>query len=423
MVTRLRKIVSWAPVFLVSTWCWAMERQLPLTLPAYVNYPVVDYLAEPPSTSWRGQTFGNVPYGHSWNDFSKEVPRVHQGLLGDPVIITGENESDYKIIVPGAFYGGDEKSGFVNTYWTSKKNLTVLPSSFESPVIKAVAIKPWADQKQGAIFSAGTQFTECREGEDAETGRRYWAVKNVATKLATEKAWLIPQETGCIWELSKKSMVKRFDGIMAVIEGWIDGRAVVPYAIGGLSVLDLFIDPDAFKLARYQSGHEIPDQTSDKTPVQTLGQWERPEGHLPGICTGLDCSNFVLMVYQRLLGIKEYGAKNSAMVEKFMDPLAEDENLQFGDIFQIRGHVMMIASDTHVYEVAGYGSGYGCLHKIAIKDRFKGVSNCAELEKLFRAKQPVVLMNKGWTKESKYDQFKLLSFMSLAKRAQKITVI
>lgn len=253
---------------------------------------------------------------------------------------------------------------------------------------------PWKDRKSGHIYSVGTRFKRC-------------SLKDTKKTYAFYLLDPLPQPTFRIAHIHKKdalvsypkSFKKAIDLFLNIIKRWIrDSEGIIPYVFGGSS----YTEPIADKGARIKRGFQC---------GLRIRYWDRYNAQQPH--SGFDCSNLILIAAQ-ICGIPYY-FKNTATIEGSLTPLPQNSMLKNGDLIWYKGHIFIISDVKRnlLIEAAGYDSGYGKLHEIALSTIFPKFKNFADLSALLNQPCEVYRLSKNKQPYKKITLFKAFRLSEL----------
>ncbi len=320
--------------------------------------------------------------------------RAHQGLFNELVSIIEEREDQAKIAFPNIVYGFDAVTQQpLNTFWIHKRYiiplnnlaenlLQTIPSPQYANGQTVVLIYPWRQ------FSVGTRFKRTPQHDS----QSHYAIVRADYSSQREIVDFIPHEDA-IPEIKQDSQSAR-RLFLQIINNLIDRVAaggtdnVVPYVWGGSS----FAQPYS-KLDFYLQD----------------GVWHRNGKHDP--YTGYDCSEFVLRMAQ-IAGI-HFPWKTTKVIGQSLRSLNNQDQLEEGDLIWVEGHVMIVSDieQNEIIEMCGYSSGYGCLHRIQLKNRFAEITTYADLLEYYHKNKPITFKNKQGVPVQKSNAVKLLKLV------------
>lgn len=392
-----------------------------------------------------------------YKDFScspdtKKCFRAHQGLFNDKLTVVSEKGDFVSVVYPNnsIVYGYDEKEKkFSEVFWIYKNYIAKIKDVKNSGILNA--IPGYFDEKtdgkelvtliwpfksiMGKTFSLGTKFVREKEKDkfDEQNNLIEYAIlvpDYDNQKLYTDyvkKEDVVLSSADFSDKYDKKSsynsnffdnkndldnknnnerekgkdrdfLLKRL-AFVKVVNNLIDridknfNGNVIPYVWGGSSFTNLY-DENKFEQKKDESGSD----------------WQR-DGKLEKIYNGYDCSEFVMRM-AKVAGLN-FPYKITSMIEKFKTGLEKTDKVQDGDLVWVPGHIMIVGSveNNELIESRGYGSGFGCVHRIKLKDIFNGIETYEQLKQVYDDKKPLELIDKFGKVQKKYDSFKILSLI------------
>lgn len=323
----------------------------------------------------------------------KGCPRAHQALFNEIADCHICQDQNVKVTFSEVIYGYDEQTKTIrNTLWAHQSDLIPLsqlstdvcnciPSSAYAQTPTIVLIYPWN------YYSVGTRFIHVRQ-LDTDTN---YAIMH--PNFETNSAYLdfVPHEDA-IEEVAQSQaqarnlFVKLVNDLVTRVEN--DQGQVIPYVWGGSS----FVQP-------YE----------DKAFYQEDGAWQRKGKSDP--YSGYDCSEFVMRM-AKIAGIS-FPWKTSTAIERGLKKLSHSDQLENGDVIWVPGHVMIVSNieKNELIEARSYSVGYGCIHRISLKECFEDINNYAELSYRYFNTIPVKFKNKSGQVLDKTYIIKLLKLL------------
>ena len=127
--------------------------------------------------------------------------------------------------------------------------------------------------------------------------------------------------------------------------------------------------------------------------------------------TGYDCSELIMRMAQ-LAGIN-FVWKTSQVMSEQCAPLTSDGFLEDGDLIWFPGHIVIVSSiaNNEIIEARGYGSGYGCVHRIKLSECFKGIETYDNLVDAYFSQTPLFLCDKQGEVTKELPVFKILKLI------------
>lgn len=324
----------------------------------------------------------------------KGCRRAHQGLYNELVNYLEEHEDQVKISYNNIVYGFDPATKQVfNTFWVYKKQvillkqlkeelLTAIPNDKygEEPTI--VLIYPWKE------FSLGTRFKHIAPC-DTEVA---FAIERIDYYTNSVVFDFVPKENA-IQEIIQDGQSAR-KLFVKIINDLIDRIArssknnVIPYVWGGSSFSELYLESAFYKKD---------------------GTWHREGKNDP--YSGYDCSEFVMRMAQ-IAGIY-FPWKTTTAIERGTRMLSEQDTLEEGDLIFVQGHVMVVSNirRNEIIESRGYGSGYGCIHRITLSECFDGINSYENLLSHYYNNKKIRFKDKKGIVADKFNCFKLLKLI------------
>jgi hypothetical protein len=324
--------------------------------------------------------------------------RAHQGLFNEVVTCMQVSGDHVQVSFDNILYGHDELTKEpLRTFWISRDKLLLLPEMEDLAFIPAplaftdseptsstlVLILPWRH------YSLATRFVRAPERDTATS----YGVKFFDAKTGGVQYDLVPKKRSRLEMTVSRPQARA--NFVTIVNKLVDytqrSGKVIPYVWGGSSCTQLY--DDSFKLSK-------------------KGNWTRPDQHKrSGPYNGYDCSELVLRLAQ-VSGVP-YFYKTSKMLADFGQELTPQDKLESGDLFWIPGHVMIISNlaKNELIEARGYGSGYGKVQRIALKDYFSNIKNFAQLRAAHLNKEPLVRLKGDGTVEGVVKEFKLIKLV------------
>ncbi len=304
--------------------------------------------------------------------------RFHQLKFNELVKVRTRLEHEVECEVQHFFYRGHDKKEY-KTAWVLKRDLVFLHdlpskallshippsykrndhvSRYNKNVLTLTA--PWADQRSGHTFSAGTRFVRC-PSKDTKDSYSIFVIAGESLKSFVRN---VPRSLAVVTYPHNETAAAAC--FVRLLKSWAHERGgIIPYVFGGCSYNGKII-PRGFSLVSHGSSSG------------EVSYWQR-NNLQPQSLSGFDCSSMILCAAQ-ICGIP-YFYKNSFTLCYAMDMLKKDEKLQNGDIIWYWGHVMVVSDvkKNLLIEAVGYDVGYGRVHEICIDKVFKQISTYPEL--------------------------------------------
>ena len=405
-------------ILLVTTLFLAHIAYANVPYKAVVIAPIADLVGAPIQTFFPNSTpaqayddlvvCGGTPAAHSY------CPRLHQLLFNEIVTVVEEKEDEVRVKNSSCFYIAKDNPAPQHAYWMLKKNLVPFqelenksidinhfpdPITFEDPnslideQVVTLAL-PWYDANTNQIFSAGTRFLRACEQQDSNADVPVH-IFDPATMIST--ITIIPASVLMI--APPESIAEKIKLFVQVLKAWANPESgFIPYVLGGSSFTITTNKPALEKYGTCQgadcSYYEIQDFNHAPKP-------------------GFDCSNLITRAAQ-LAGIPFF-FKNSLTIATYLKPLQPGQQLETGDIFWKKGHVIVV-SDTEkntVIEARGYTNGAGSVQEIELNKVFQNVSTCDDFSVAWRNKQAVERLGEDGTVIDSISDYKLLSLRSV----------
>lgn len=308
---------------------------------------------------------------------TSKCQRSHQALFNELVDCIDEDGDYYKIASKNTAYGLDtETQKPLNFYWAKKEGFALLkdipdlqssiPTSSYAQQPTVVLTLPWSQ------FSVATRFKHLPDLDIEDS----YAIELPDYQENSLKTAFVPKssalvEKSCDLCQSRKLMVSTLKKLLATLQAQ-NKDAVIPYIWGGSSFI-------------------TPHQADDFALID--GCWQRTEKANVDY-TGYDCSELVLR-FAQIAGLA-FPYKTSSFMEKNLQPLADTDIIEPGDIIWVPSHVMIVSDVEHneLIEAAGYSRGHGCVHAINLEDCFVGISDYEELRALHKEQSTVTFKAK-----------------------------
>lgn len=368
-----------------STWYGKDLQKL-----ALIKEPVVDLFITLPIQT-------GVPASPGSISAAGMCKRAHQGLFNEVVSCVQEVGDQIQISFDNVLYGHDpETKEPLRTFWIPRDKLVYLkdmedlsgvpaPLAFtdsEPEASTLVLALPWRN------YSLATRFVRAPE-HDTETA---YGVKFIDMATGVEQFGLVPQKRcrleGAISRQQARATFVALTNKLVDYIGALPGNKVVPYVWGGSSCTQPY--EDSFKMGR-------------------RGAWTRPEQRKrKGPYNGYDCSELVLRLAQ-ISGVPYFYKTTTTLAEHARELTARDK-LENGDLLWVPGHVIIISdiAKNELIESRGYGSGYGKVQRIKLKDYFGNAKTFAQLRRAHLKKEPLLQLKKDGSVDRVVKDFKLL---------------
>jgi cell wall-associated NlpC family hydrolase len=323
---------------------------------------------------------------------NKNCRRSHQGLYNELVDILEEKDNALKISFKDVSY---TTNGTLSTFWTEKQNILLVSDVEDSNILETIPHSEY-DQDQTIVltypwknFSVGTRF---KRKTDFDSDTSYGIVKAdyIDNQIIFDS---IPHENAIEEKhqdptTARALFVKNINDLITRVS--LDtSDSIIPYVWGGSSFFHAHKDTDFYK---------------------KNGSWERKEKK--NMYTGYDCSEFVMRM-AKVAGI-DFPWKTTTAIQQNQKALTKNDILEDGDLIWIQGHVMIISSieANELIEARGYSSGYGCIHRIKLRDAFEDILNYDDLLQRYYNNQSLNLKNKQGDFYLKADNFLLLKLIN-----------
>lgn len=338
-----------------TPWLSAME--------GFFNKPVVELCGDVQSKVYKddfAKKYDDIAYSGE----SREVNRrAQQGLFNQRCTVVKVDETTAEVLVElphVLLFNNQQQKLCPAQFWTLGKNVEPLTSQVEAlvpaPVVaempktfcdtkSIILTHPWYDATTQQTYAAGTRFVRIPDDDDRE---RY-AVVLVDSKKGKPVVTRVPREKAR-WCGEVLTEQERRELVINLLEEWCSGKGELPYVLGGASFMG------------YSS-----------SPAKLIGKewWREGPPH------GLDCSTLVATLAM-IAGIP-YAYKNTSTALKCGVRVKRYEQLQPGDLVVWYGHMVIVGKEDTVYEASGYASGYGCLTKKKLSERFEGIKRWADI--------------------------------------------
>lgn len=388
---------------------------------AVVVVPVADLVGAPIQTFFSQSSpeqayhdlvvCGGKPAMHSC------CPRLHQLLFNEIVTVIEEQNEEIRVQISSCFYVPKDRLVPQYTYWMLKQHVLSLqeleqknividsfpsPISFEDPesVINHQVVTlalPWHDVTTGHTFSAGTRFLKTTEQHKQTEG-----VSVHIFNPTTKQFFIVSIPSSIIIDdlpASPHEKIRLFVRLLTMYAHQDTG--FIPYVLGGSSFIRTTRESYQEKMGVCQNA-----------PCSYYEYNNFSDAPKPGF----DCSNLITRVAQ-MAGIPFF-FKNSLTIATYVHPLSATQQLESGDIFWKRGHVMVIAdTEKHtIIEAPGYKNDSGHVHELPLAAVFKNIVTCEELLAAWRAGQTLELLGDDGSIIEQITDFKLLSLSSIMDR-------
>ncbi len=356
--------------FSISLYFWAKPYE------AFVIVPVVDILSRScdGTAQERVKFYNNLPL--SPVESSAYWPRIHQALFNETVWVIKEENGQAFVEMKNCFildehYNKKEVQGWVqldDVYATERAIKNRVQYGFPAPIDyrksaqivrpTLVIYEPWFEDQTQQIYSAGTRFIRAPQ-DDSED---FYAINLFDKSRHKLLKAFIGKRIAIIEE--ERSQQQQQDLFLKILDTWCSYQLPIAYVFGGSSFCKL-TSAQAF-LAPYCFGGK------------SFSCWNSAE-YDQKVMSGLDCSGLLLRAAQ-IAGMPYY-FKNSLSILRGLKQLGEEKSLSVGDLVWTKGHVGIVSAliSPQFIEAAGYGRGYGKVHKIELKKRFLGAANWHDL--------------------------------------------
>ena len=293
--------------------------------------------------------------------------RIHQLKCNELVTIKRQtSEHEYECKASNFIYTNTEGKQS-STFWILKKHLIPLKElpkerdKLPPPIDKSRSPEdynlgvltltwPWCDAKSKKTYSVGTRFARCPEKDGAA-----YAVYAYNTKKRVYEVRYVPRENALVdYPKTPEETVSCF---MKLIKRWIyESSGLIPYVFGGCSFTGAPVK-ESFKICQ------------KKLLGRAYSYWQR-ESLSQGPLVGFDCSALILCAAQ-IVGMPYY-VKTTSQLKTSLRLLKKGEALEEGDLIWYNGHVMIVSDikKNMLIEAAGYESGWGKVHEIALDKVF-----------------------------------------------------
>ncbi len=333
--------------------------------------------------------------------------RAYQALYNELATCVAEQEGYIEVAFDAVVYGFDKNSQKpLNTFWVKKNKVLFLDSISDDKIEQAipageyagkptiVLIYPWN------VFSAGTRFFHKSEQDKRESYCvRYFDYKkeNLVTAYIPKKYAL--KEMPLQGEyLVRLRFVTLINNLVDMVAESSNNTQIIPYVWGGSSFIQSHQkDESNFYV---QDGVWHRHRNKQKNKKNDNQQY-----------TGYDCSGFIMRM-AKIAGV-DFPWKTSWAIQEKKKALGRKDILKNGDIIWIPGHVMVVSNiaNNELIEARGYGSGFGCIHKIKISEFFDGIDTYQDLLEAYHTKKKIKYKNKNGVVGDKECEFKLLKLI------------
>lgn len=377
---------------------------------AVVIAPVADLIGE--YSKEGASVYQHIPVSGGKGPIADTCKREHQLLYNEMVEVVEEQHEQVRVGIPGLICSSREEQP---TFWMLKKNLYPLLTDKDEDLLahlpeplrfrrlmqqqsNTVALTlPYRDTEVNTTYSVGTRFVVESLHEEQQLVTVYRLDKD--THCCTTMS--VPKEH-CLFPVGGKELQRK--NFVELVRLWAHNpQGASPYVWGGGSLT--FSSSDLrFKEVETENGCSY-------YAIQNAAGLQKIE--FDGVKTGFDCSGLILRAAQAA-GLP-YFYRNTSTLASYLSCIGIDKHLQDGDLIWIPGHVMIVSDCEHglVVEARGYDSGWGRLHEVGLKELFKDIETCADLEKIFRDKQPLLRLDKAGRIVRTYETFKLLALDSV----------
>lgn len=303
-------------------------------------------------------------------------PRLHQALANEVIEVVEEKNNNVKVKALNCFFQTNGSNTKHSTYWTQKTNFVPVskvnanllpePINFENkkqnqqskPTI--VLTKPFYCKQTKQTFSAGTRFV---------------TIGNLAQVLNPKNLKFISVKIPSEYYLQEKSRSKEemLNIFCKTLESWAT-EEYIPYVWGGISFASL-------------CGRKFKKETKGLRRFYTVEKCNQT------VKTGFDCSNVILRAAQ-IAGMPFY-FKNTYTIGQNLKLVEPSKPIPNCAIIIWPGHVIVLtdAKNGTIVEAGDYSYGWGRLHKVKIKDFFKGLKTAKELQNAYNKEKPLLRKN------------------------------
>lgn len=413
----MKKITSIIALFIIL----ALNVSIFSQQKAVINVAVADLVGQQaaiinPHNSAE-KTYKNLPVCAGEIKSSVACPRLHQLLYNDIIEIITTTTNEVCIRIPQAYCMTSPTSQQHNTYWTLRKNITLLndiaaqnisiehipqPIDFSDKNNQALnctkvitLIEPHHDTTTKLSFSVGTRFVIAPNKRKKKNNTA--TVFVIDFSRMKEHIITIPFHKCMMIDCTKPNN-ERIADFVTLLKKWAHTKnGHIPYVWGGTS----FIKPVHTNFKEITStGHN-----GDFSFYEYEKDMQTPKN-------GFDCSGVILRAAQ-ICSIT-YFCKNTTTIAQCLQPLQQGAQLKNGDLILIRGHVMIV-SDTAknlLIEARSYGHGYGKLHEVPLNHVFDGMQTYDDLVNAYSTKQIVKRKDKDGKVRDTFSNLQLFSMES-----------
>lgn len=395
----MRRILTWGKELCLTAF---LVPQAAIAYQAVTIVPVADLVG---STLAHVHDYTTLPLCGGKPKAFSTCKRLHQLLFNETVEVSQELNGQVEVTLPHLFFvPKNDSTHKMATYWTLKKNILPLkdetlktcvpqPISYEKPLFLQeniiTLITPYTAPECACTFSAGTRFIATATNSETKT----ITVALIHPKTYTPTHITIPFSHCLAPATTAEKQRKNF---VKLVHLWAHGTGAIPYVWGGCSYV--FSSPQfTFKevlLDAHQSHYSLEPQA-------------------PSQKTGFDCAGLVARAAQAA-GLP-YFFKNTTTLATYLQPLAQNEQVQDGDLIWIPGHVMIISNteQNKLIEARDYSSGWGCVQERPLNEVFKNITTYNDLEARYKQNKSLQRIDRSGAVSNTYDSFKLLSLNSL----------
>lgn len=378
--------------------------------------PVADLIGQPitsiePHASTLTQ-YHNLPICGKSGTYA--CPRLMQGLFNERVTLLQIRGEEAQISLSHLFFLTPPSTKSHTSYWTLKKNVVPIKALKNTIDITSIPpaisyknnhsikhaqtitlIEPWHSKKTNQTYSVGTRFmlaqTPSNESEN-------YQIKLFDPQQKTSLKTAIPK--GKAIHTHKMPKQEKINLMVSIVRKWANQKkGCIPYVWGGCSHRATYADNKYTIKEKKYAGEKV-------------SYIHRPDTkHYP--IDGFDCAGLVARAAQ-LAGIP-YFYKNTTTLAQKLRPLAQEEQIENGDLIWIPGHVIIVSdvSNNLIVEARHYSHGYGRVHEIKLNQEFKDMHTYNDLKKAFFNKQPLMRLNKQGDVISTINNFKILKLSTV----------
>jgi len=364
-----------------------------------IIYPVVDMDTQLPSQEVQKQITASLPACPD----TEKCFRAYQGLYNELATCSAEQGDYVQLVYENIVYGFCQNTKKpLNTFWTQKNNVIVLDSINDKKIEQAipaclyagkptvVLIYPWK------IFSVGTRFfhNSQQDKKDLYCIQYPDYKKKIVVTTYISKHYALKERSLTDESLIRLRFIKLINQLVDLVAKSSNDTKIIPYVWGGSSFI-------------------WPEQKDKSDFYKQDGVWRRHRNNKQKSkqYTGYDCSGFIMRM-AKIAGV-DFPWKTSWAIREKKRVLTKKDILKDGDIIWMPGHVMIVSNvkNNELIEARGYGSEFGCVHRIKVSEFFDGIDTYQNLVTAYHANKKIKYKNKNGIVGGKECEFKLLKLI------------